>query len=95
MKDNERDENLPNYLKNTHKQRRKVILIVDESQKGLDTEKAQILIKNFIKPVLQIEVSATPDSKDFQQFINVEIEDVIKDQMIKKEVLVNPLLKDL
>lgn len=95
MKDNERDENLPNYLKNTHKQWRKVILIVDESHKSLDTERAQVLIKKYIKPVLQIEVSATPYSKDFQQFINVEIEDVIKDQMIKKEVLVNPLLKDL
>jgi len=93
MKDNERDENLPTYLENTHESWRKVILIVDEAHKSLDTPKAQELIKNFIKPVLQIEVSATPDSKDYEQKIEVEINDVIKEWMIKKEVLVNEWLE--
>ena len=95
MKDNERDENLPTYLENTHNSWRKVILIVDEAHKSLDTPKAQELIKNFIKPVLQIEVSATPDSKDYEQKIEVEIDEVIKEWMIKKEVLVNEKLADL
>lgn len=95
MKDNERDENLPTYLQNTHESWKKIILIVDESHRSLDTPKAQELIKNFIKPVLQIEVSATPDSKDFDQYIKVEIQDVIKEGMIKKEVLVNESLSDL
>jgi len=95
MKDNERDENLPNYLKNTHNQWRKVILIVDESHKSLDTVRAQNLIKNYIKPVLQIEVSATPDSENYQELVNIEIEDVIKEEMIKKKILVNSQLKDL
>lgn len=95
MKDNERDENLPTYLQNTHESWIKVILIVDESHRSLDTPKAQELIKNFIKPVLQIEVSATPDSKDFDQYVKVEIQDVIKEGMIKKEVLVNESLSDL
>jgi hypothetical protein len=52
---------------------------VDESHRSLDTPKAQELIKNFIKPVLQIEVSATPDSKDYEQKIEVEINEVIKE----------------
>ena len=95
MKDNEKDENLPTYLKNTHEAWRKVILIVDESHRSLDTPKAQELIKTFIKPSLQIEVSATPDTKDYEQKIEVEIADVIKEWMIKKEVLVNEKLKDL
>ncbi len=95
MKDNERDENLPTYLRNTHDAWRKVILIVDESHRSLDTPKAQELIKNFIKPVLQIEVSATPDSKDYEQKIEVSIDDVIAEWMIKKEVLVNESLSDL
>ena len=95
MKDNERDENLPTYLEKTHESWRKVILIVDESHRSLDTPKAQELIKNFIKPVLQIEVSATPDSKDYEQKIEVNIDEVIKEWMIKKEVLVNESLADL
>lgn len=95
MKDNETEENLPNYLENTHNSGTKIILIVDESHKSLNTEKAQNLIQNYIKPALQIEVSATPDSKDYDAKVEVEIADVIEEGMIKKEVLINPNLKDL
>lgn len=95
MKENERDENLPTYLSNTHEAGRKVILIVDESHKSLDTKKAQELIQNYIKPSLQIEVSATPDSQSYSQKIEVAIEDVISEGMIKKEILVNERLKEL
>ncbi len=95
MRDNERDENLPTYLSNTHISWRKIILIVDESHRSLDTPKAQELIKNFIKPVVQIEVSATPDSKDYNSKIEVNIVDVIKEWMIKKEVLVNENLSNI
>lgn len=95
MKDNERKENLPTYLKNTHLSWRKVILIVDESHRSLDTTKAQELIVNYIKPVLQIEVSATPDTKDYEHKVEVDIEDVIKEWMIKKEILINENIWDL
>lgn len=77
MKDNETGENLPNYLENTHNAGTKIILIVDESHRSLNTPKAQELIQQFIKPVLQIEVSATPDSADYEAKIEVEIQDVI------------------
>lgn len=90
MKDNERDENLPTYLSNTHDAGRGIILIVDESQKSLNTDKAQDLIRNFIKPKLQIEVSATPDSVGYSQMIETSIEEVIEAGMIKKEILINP-----
>lgn len=93
MKDNEKDENLPIYLKNTHKNTRKIILIVDESHKSLDTPKAQELIMNYIKPILQIEVSATPDSKDYNQKVEINIDDVISEWMIKKEILINENLE--
>ncbi len=95
MKDNERDENLPTYLENTHEAGRKVVLIIDESQKSLGTTKAQELIENYLKPSLQIEVSATPLNTDYAQKIEVAIEDVIAQWMIKKEILVNEKLKEL
>ncbi len=44
MRDNERDENLPTYLENTHQAGREIILVVDESHRSLDTTKAQELI---------------------------------------------------
>jgi type III restriction enzyme len=95
MRDNEKKQNLPTYLKNTHLSWRKVILIVDESHRSLDTNKAQELITNYIKPVLQIEVSATPDSQNYEQKIEVDIGDVIKEGMIKKEILINERIWDL
>lgn len=94
MKDNEKDQNLPTYLENTHKAWRKIILIIDESHKALDTQRAQELINNYIKPILQIEVSATPNTKDYSQKIQVDINDVIKEEIIKKEILVNEKLKE-
>lgn len=90
MKDNERDENLPTYLKNTHDAGREVILIVDESHRSLSTPKAQELIMNYIKPKLQIEVSATPDSAGYHAMIETQVTEVIEAGMIKKEVLINP-----
>lgn len=90
MKDNERDENLPTYLANTHDAGREIILIVDESHRSLATPKAQELIMNYIKPKIQIEVSATPDSTDYDAKIETRIEEVIEAGMIKKEVVINP-----
>lgn len=92
MKDNERDENLPTYLANTHEAGREIILIVDESHKNLDSARAQDLIKNYIKPKIQIEVSATPDSQWVAQTIDVDISQVIESGMIKKEILINPFI---
>ena len=90
MRDNERNENLPTYLKNAHNEWRKIILIVDESHIALDTNKAQELIGEYIKPIIQIEVSATPDTRDYRAQVEVYIDDVIKEEMIKKEILINP-----
>ena len=95
MKDNERDENLPTYLANTHDAGRGIILIIDESHRSLATPKAQELIMNYIKPKIQIEVSATPDSVDYDAKIETKIEEVIEAGMIKKEVVINPWLSDV
>lgn len=79
MRENETGENLPNFLQNTHAANKKIILIVDESHRNLDTPKAQELIQNIIKPALQIEVSATPDSTNIDEIVKVTFDDVIKE----------------
>ncbi len=94
MKDNERKENLPTYLENAHNEWRSIILVVDESHTALDTQKAQDLILNYIQPTIQIEVSATPDSVNYRAMIEVPIDSVIKEWMIKKEILINENIKD-
>jgi type III restriction enzyme, res subunit len=48
------------------------------------------LIGEYIKPIIQIEVSATPDTRDYRAQVEVYIDDVIKEEMIKKEILINP-----
>lgn len=72
-----------------------MILIIDESHRSLSTPKAQELIMSYIKPKLQIEVSATPDSTDYDARIETRIEEVIEAGMIKKEVLINPGIGDV
>lgn len=95
MRENETGENLPNFLQNTHVANKKIILIVDESHRNLDTPKAQELIQNIIKPALQIEVSATPDSTNIDEIVKVTIEDVIQEWIIKKEVIINEGMADI
>ena len=94
MRDNETGKNLPNYLKNTHNEGRKIVLIVDESHIALNSKKSQGLIQEYFKPMMQIEVSATPDSTGYNQCIEVEIDKVIGAGMIKKEILINESIRN-
>ena len=78
MKDNEKDENIPTYMENTRQNGIDIILIVDESHKQLKTQKAQELINEYFKPIMQIEVSATPDSEKYDTKVTVDINKVIE-----------------
>jgi hypothetical protein len=90
MKDNERDENIPIYMDNIRKNGLEIVLIIDESSRDLKQAKSQELINEYFKPIIQIEVSATPDSVKYDKKITVDINDVIASGMIKKEILINP-----
>lgn len=85
MSDNETGRNLPNFIYNTMKDDRKIILIIDESHLYL-SEETEKLITNTIKPSLRIEVSATPKK---QATIEIPMIDVIDSWMIKKEIIIN------
>lgn len=94
MRENERNENLKTFCENTREAKRKIILIIDESHRNLDTENSLEIIEGIIKPLIQIEVSATPKNKVYDQRVKVRMEEVIKEGMIKKEVLINEKMED-
>ncbi len=89
MRDNERDDNLPTYLENSRKAGRETVLIIDESHRNLKSDRAQEILAEFIRPKIQIEVSATPDSPEPDEIVKVEPEEVIEAGMIRREALMN------
>jgi type III restriction enzyme len=96
MKDGEKN-NFREVIENTNK-KRKIVLIIDESQIGHDalrtTEVKQLIDAEFV-----VEVSATPSKNrevsEVLFFVKVESEDVINEGMIKKELIINAGLEDL
>jgi len=77
--------NFIDILKNTRDRQRKIILIIDESHLAADTEKADVVI-NHITPDITVKMTATPKEK---VDIEIEIDKVIDEGMLKKSVLGN------
>lgn len=86
---NERDNNLSNIVARTKEEGRIVIMIIDESHRNAETEKSKELIED-IGPKITIEVSATPQFKGIVRGVEVELKDVKDEEMIKKEIVINP-----
>lgn len=79
-------------------EKRKIILIIDESHRGADTKTSEEL-KSLIQSEVIINMSATPQyippqSAKHEKYIEVPIEDVIAEGVIKKEVLINDTVDD-
>lgn len=94
IRDNEQDFNLSKVLERTKEEGRKIILVIDESHfaagaKDKKEEQAATKLRRDINSDLTIEVSATPILKDPDETVNVHIEDVKKEGMIKKAVILN------
>ncbi len=90
MADNEYNRNLKNFITNAKDEGRTIILIIDESHLHMTIDSKKI-IDEIIQPKLQIDISATPEENPN---VDVELQDVIDEQMIKKEVIINPELKN-
>jgi type III restriction enzyme len=89
IRDNEQDNNLPIVVKRTKEEGREIILIIDESHYQAQSDVTQKWIKD-VGPRLVIEVSATPKAVEQpDETVNVHIEDVKKEGMIKKAVILN------
>jgi len=93
VRENEENFNLSNVLKNTRDEGRIIILVIDESHFAAKTETSLGLI-NMFDPKLTIEVSATPKLQGDDKY-TVDREDVIIEEMIKKDILINPDLDNI
>lgn len=87
--DNERDRNLSTVIKNTRSEGRKLVLVIDESHYAAKGEKSKELIHDM-SPDVTLEVSATPNLKEFDDFYPVYLDRVKEEEMIKNDILVNP-----
>ena len=94
MRENERNENLKTFCENTREAKRKIILIIDESHRNLDTENSLEIIEGIIKPLIQIEVSATPKNKVYDQRVKVRMEEVLA-AMKEKEQWATETLREV
>jgi type III restriction enzyme len=88
IRDNEQDFNLSKVLERTKEEGREIILIIDEAHHHATSEISQGLIQ-MIGPKLTIEVSATPVLKDPDDMVSVAIEEVKREGMIKKGIILN------
>lgn len=88
IRDNEQDFNLSKVLERTKEEGKEIILVIDEAHHHATSEISQRLIRD-IGPKLTIEVSATPVIANPDEMINVALEDVKSEGMIKKAVILN------
>ena len=88
IRDNEQDFNLSKVLERTKEEGREIILIIDEAHHHATSEISQGLIA-MIGPKLTIEVSATPVLRYPDDMVSVAIEDVKREGMIKKGIILN------
>jgi len=90
VRSNEHNNNLTNIIEKTKEAGRTVILIIDESHHTAKSDHSKELIKD-INPKLTVEVSATPQLTNFvDEIVRVELIDVKQEEMIKKEIVINP-----
>ena len=100
MKDGE-NVNFIEVLQKT-KEKRQIVLIIDESHYASDTERTNEL-RQIVNADVTLEMSATPKiqpspidiAKKTAYYIFVEPKDVIDEGMIKKELIINEDLGDL
>lgn len=89
IRDNEQEFNLSKVLERTKEEGRQIILVIDEAHHHATSKISKGLIE-MINPILTIEATATPPTiTDEDEKVFVQIEDVKKEGMIKKAVILN------
>ncbi len=94
IKYNEKGRNLANYLSNTRDEGTEIVVILDEAHLfGTKGEKAQKVLA-LINAAIEIDVTATP-LQTSEYMVNIRRQQVVKEQMIKKGVHLNPRLDEV
>ena len=89
IRDNEQEFNLSKVLERSKEEGREIILVIDEAHHHATTDISQGLIQ-MIGPKLTIEVTATPATiTNEDEKVFVQLDDVKKEGMIKKAVILN------
>jgi type III restriction enzyme len=91
---NENDTTFDSLVEKTHKEKREIVLIIDEAHRDSDTLLAQDLI-NLINPRIILKITATPKDvpslEDVQEnkkgFIYVKKDDVVSEGLIKEKII--------
>ncbi|MBE7704081.1 MAG: hypothetical protein E7Z89_08560 [Cyanobacteria bacterium SIG28] len=94
MKDKEA-YNFSEILENTREKGRKIVLIIDESHQSTTTARAIELRDEIIKPVITLEMSATPALNRYDKLVPVNPNDPIYEGLIKKEIVINQDIDDI
>lgn len=97
IRENEQGRNFYSIIDNTHLNDTKVVVIIDEEHLmagGQTAEKAEKVLRR-INPQIELRVSATLTDRSLRSPYRVLIprEDVVKEQMIKKAVHLNPMIR--
>jgi len=89
IRDNEQEFNLSKVLERTKEDGREIILVIDEAHHHATSQISQGLIQ-MIGPKLTIEVTATPATiTNEDEKVFVQLDDVKKEGMIKRAVVLN------
>lgn len=94
MRDSEKI-NFREVVKNTREAGKKIIMIIDESHTGLKTSRGFEMVDDIVKPYLSVEMSATPVFEGDHETVKVDPTEVIKQGMIKKEIIINEDLDEI
>ena len=90
IRDNEQNRTLGALLQKTREER-PVVAVIDEEHMfaGKNAEKSERLLREVIKPKIELRISATPTSRSDYNVV-VRRQEVIGEEMIKKGVQLNP-----
>ena len=91
MRDSENGASIPDICYRTKEAGLPIVVIVDEEHMfgGKNAKKSEKVLRT-INPKLEVRISATPEPQQTNAFIEVPREKVIREEMIKEGIVINP-----